>query len=160
MPKQVQMLIRRARELTALAEKATPGPWSKWLPSGAGCFIIFKRLETWPFRRQIAYTQPLEPPEEHHNARLIAAAPEMACLLAEMADVLERLEKQLDIAAKEISTTPDGDMCPSDYDGELTCTCNGTIADVYRCWRERWRQKASATLEGGVKEVRMPGRDC
>jgi predicted nuclease with TOPRIM domain len=63
---------------------------------------------------------------------------------------VEELEKQLEIAAREITKAHEEyDMCPSDYDGKLTCVCNGTIADVWRCWRERWRQKALAMLEGG-----------
>lgn len=151
MPEQVQILIRCARELAALAEKATPGPWewekaargyALWCP-GSGKYIHAGRIDFMP-----EYC-----PEALANMEILAAAPEMARLLAEMADALECLEKQLEVAAKEISTTPDGDMCPSDYDGELTCTCNGTIADVYRCWRERWRQKVLAVLEGGNEDA-------
>jgi hypothetical protein len=63
------------------------------------------------------------------------------------------LENQLEIAAKEISSVNlEYDTCPSEYDSNIICTCNGTIDDVHRCWRERWKQKALAAIEGGTDD--------
>jgi hypothetical protein len=71
----------------------------------------------------------------------------------ELETTLKIMEKQLEIAAKEITNiNSEFDTCPSEYDRELTCTCNSTIADVYRCWRERWKQKTLAELEGDKDE--------
>jgi len=71
----------------------------------------------------------------------------------ELLERVRELEKQLEIAAIEITKAQkEYDMCPSDYDGELNCVYEGTIADVWRCWRKRWEQKALAALEGDGKD--------
>ena len=82
-------LIRRARELAKLAEKATPGPWA--IVETSGLLI---------HRGDMAYC---DEPEcscmddgyiatagRQADAKLIQAAPDMALLLGQLADELER----------------------------------------------------------------------
>jgi len=82
-------LIRRARELAALAKKAIPGPWEyssfvlRQVSSGAS-IATFDR-----------------PPDDDDEA-LIVAAPEMACLLSKLADELENLSQQIQDLEAEI----------------------------------------------------------
>jgi len=81
-------LIRRARELAALSHGTTPGYWQTVgtsICSDAGHLIV---------RRASVYGETRA--EGDRNARLIAAAPEMAWRLAELADTLERIERALD----------------------------------------------------------------
>ncbi|RMH78256.1 MAG: hypothetical protein D6681_20180 [Calditrichaeota bacterium] len=78
MGEKTETLLKRARELAALAEKATPGPWHAY-DRGTGWDIE----ETEPPIRGMF--------EQEADARLAAAAPEMARLLCEMADLLECL---------------------------------------------------------------------
>ena len=80
-------LIGRARELAALAKRATPGPWEVFgadaFPRmGASQFIA----KTWNYRILRLYQVDSD---DRANARLIAAAPEMAEHLGKLADVLE-----------------------------------------------------------------------
>jgi len=82
-----QDLIRRARELARLAEKATPGPWK----------LIWHGNERYPFPLTVHTEDDCYwitrdgTVSSEANARLIAASPGMARLLAEMADALERV---------------------------------------------------------------------
>ncbi len=69
-------LIRRARELAKLAEKATPGPWFE---DPFRMEIYGKDHTAW-----VAKTTDWDRP-------LLIAAPEMARLLGQLADELERL---------------------------------------------------------------------
>ena len=91
-------LIKRAREYARLAEKATPGPYgfargdriSGFLPhivcldadgDASGEFIARVGSKKWP----------VDPADQiYDNAHLLAAAPDMAELLAEMANALEK----------------------------------------------------------------------
>ena len=96
-------LIRRARELAALADNATPGPWKV-------------RLEgrTWEQRRVIVGRAGCWTGLQGHrnaaaNARLASAAWDMAALLREMADALEaeiglaeRMASELDRMHEEL----------------------------------------------------------
>ena len=79
-------LIEKARKFAALADKATPGPWYimgyALRQRGSGCRIAGFDL-----------------PPDVEEEDLIAAAPDMAKLLAEMADELERTRKALRILA-------------------------------------------------------------
>ncbi len=74
-------IIGRARELAALAKEATPGQWRVWpgrvVRAEDGTYICS------------AY------PVDAKNAELIAAAPEMAGLLRELADELYRTREAL-----------------------------------------------------------------
>lgn len=84
----MEQMIERTRELAALSEKARPGPWHvipnpEW--GNADCRIDSNPDAPWENFGQICYTSP-------NNAALIAAAPEMAKLLAHMADRIEELE--------------------------------------------------------------------
>jgi len=83
-----QELIRRARELAALADGATPGPW-RWMYADT-------LLESADGRRTVldhsmlcdeCVQRSVDPSER--DARLIEAAPEMAALLRQLADALE-----------------------------------------------------------------------
>lgn len=81
-------LVRRARELAALARKATPGPWRVFdrdaFPRMGACQHI-ATLNRWKILRMYQIES-----DDRANAELISAAPEMARLLAEVADALER----------------------------------------------------------------------
>ena len=77
-------LIRRARELAALTTGATPGPWD--------CSNYVLRQTSSLYK--IASFD--EAPDDE-EAKLIAAAPEMARLLAEMANALEKKEVDDDL---------------------------------------------------------------
>lgn len=88
----LEALICRARELAALAEKVTPGLWkweksergfALWCP-GSGKYIHAGRVDFMP-----EYC-----PEATANMAILAAAPEMARLLTEMADVLQKKEDE------------------------------------------------------------------
>ena len=86
-------LIRRARELAKLAEKATPGPWA--IVEISGLLI---------HRGDMAYCDESEcsciddgyiaTAERQTDAKLIQAAPDMALLLGQLADELERLRNE------------------------------------------------------------------
>ncbi len=94
--------IRRAREIAELAKKAVPGPWEvmeivketddgQKYPDG---YAILGRIEgTDSPMTRFADVGGQEWGE--NEARLIAAAPEMAALLAQMADRIEALENRL-----------------------------------------------------------------
>jgi hypothetical protein len=78
-------LIKRARELAAPADEATPGPWELCGTRGLdlaegvtnnGVYVEYGRVYT---------TQP------DRDAELIAAAPEMAEMLRQLADALEEV---------------------------------------------------------------------
>ncbi len=85
-------LIRRARELARLAEKATPGPWA---------IIELSRLLV--HRGDIEYCDDPEcsclddgiiaSTEKEEDAVLVRAAPEMAHLLGQLADELDWIIK-------------------------------------------------------------------
>ena len=88
-------LICRARELAALADNATPGRWRVW---------------PWRVVRAEDATYICSAyPVDSGNAELIAAAPEMAHLLRELADALEaeiglaeRMASELDRMHEEL----------------------------------------------------------
>lgn len=73
-------LVKRARELAKLAEKATPGPWSH---IGNGRIAQIDRAVA------MVHNYNLHPQHGVADAELIAAAPEMADLLAKLADELD-----------------------------------------------------------------------
>jgi len=79
-------LIQRAREFAALADKTTPGPW----------YIMGYALRQRSSGYRIAG---FDLPPDVEEGDLIAAAPDMAQLLAEMADEAERTRKALRILA-------------------------------------------------------------
>ena len=83
-------LIEKARKFAALAEKATPGPWEwdgPFLDSLQGDNAIITE-------HGASYMDRGDLKKYDMTKRLIAAAPEMAKLLGEMADRLERYEKE------------------------------------------------------------------
>jgi hypothetical protein len=80
---EAQDLIKKARELTALADKATPGPWSK---DGLFWLLRFSKKNAGNWEEEVKDHEYL--PDED-DASLIAAAPDMARLLKQMADELE-----------------------------------------------------------------------
>lgn len=85
MPELYKELIRRARELASLAEKATSGPWSAhWS----------LRLEMRPSLGVVVTDKDDWDPRAPYDARLIAAAPEMAHLLGKIANLIEKLEAE------------------------------------------------------------------
>jgi len=87
-------LITRARELAKLREKATPGPWVIYWEQDAiaypGDIIVSYRAAHTDYSviTHGVYNSPV--------AELIAAAPEMAQLLGEMGDAVEKLSSWLD----------------------------------------------------------------
>jgi hypothetical protein len=101
----VQDLIERARELAALADDATPGPW-EWKHGIGAPVLIGGGGEYWVMKEELSYAnssvsgRPL-PSEE--DKRLIAAAPDMARLLGEMANYLEALTPSDDEELREAS---------------------------------------------------------
>jgi len=84
-------LIERARKFAALADKATPGPW----------YIMGYALRQRGSGYRIAG---FDLPPDVEEEDLIAAAPDMAKLLAEMADELEDVSRLVDKAAGVIGT--------------------------------------------------------
>ena len=74
-------LIRRAQELAKLAEKATPGPWER-----VGGAAVRERTDSRLIASVYANAQ--------QNANLIASAPEMARILSQLADELERFRNE------------------------------------------------------------------
>ena len=86
-------MIKRARELAKLAEKATPGPW-----------VIVEISGLLIHRGDMAYCDGPEcscmddgyiaTAERQTDAKLIQAAPDMALLLGQLADELERLRNE------------------------------------------------------------------
>lgn len=78
-------LITRARQFAALAEKATPGPWKK-----NGCDCVYSARTPNPGRNPegLVFISDVALRSADHD--LIAAAPDMARLLGEMADALEQ----------------------------------------------------------------------
>jgi len=89
----VQELIKRARELAALANKATPGPW-RWV---AACTRFERDVDERASNQRDVLDFSLLCDKCAHkvvvpsipDSDLIAAAPEMAELLHKLADVLE-----------------------------------------------------------------------
>ena len=84
-------MIARARELAKLAEKATPRPWVMFTfrempPLGSGQYIASTRAHEIRRHHEVGG-------DDKKNAELIAAAPEMAKLLGEMANELEKARK-------------------------------------------------------------------
>ncbi len=88
--------IQRAREFAALADKATPGPWMVVFNGGA--FITAEEVIV----LDGANSAGLDAKEE--DLAIAAAAPDMAKLLAEMADELEDVSRLVDKAAGVIGT--------------------------------------------------------
>ena len=88
-------LIRRARELAKLAEKATPGPWhpvdSTLSAPLLGRTVVINHsdgVSSMQIRSRAESRAPLE-----NDLRLICATHAMARLLGELADELEHLRK-------------------------------------------------------------------
>jgi len=80
-----EALIQHAREVLQLAKGTTPGPWSKealfWVLRYA-----YKNSGGW------CDVEDDDNLPNHNDAELIAAVPEMVCLLSKLIDALE--EKQ------------------------------------------------------------------
>jgi len=91
----VSDLIRRARELAKLADKATPGPW-RWV---AACTRFERDVDERASNQRAVLDFSLLCDECVHkvvvpsipDSDLIAAAPEMALLLRQLADALEEV---------------------------------------------------------------------
>jgi len=79
-------LIKRARELAKLREKATEGPWEVHEISG-GYWITGGRLPDFESVGEMIGRA------TYANSALITAAPEMAGLLEQMADELESRDR-------------------------------------------------------------------
>ena len=130
-----------------ICNRATEGPWEavETMLSTIKDRVVNSELEG--ICDMVGYTGV----DTNADAEFIATAREgwpeaiKRALIAE-AEV-ELLRKQLLIAAKEITSTADGyDLCPTEFDEEMTCTCHSDIAQVYNCWRLRWRNKAEELL--------------
>jgi hypothetical protein len=82
----IQDLIRRARKLAALAKKATPGPW-RAAQAKSGPF----KLSPWWYVVGLPVDGPSTGGDYYSeaDAKLVAAAPDMAHLLKQMADELK-----------------------------------------------------------------------
>jgi len=81
-------LIKRARKLAVLADKATPGPWGVDAIGDDRFWIVARRF--WVITETLRNKYRLEYPYGYRDdAELMAAAPDMAKLLREMADALE-----------------------------------------------------------------------
>ena len=82
-------LIRRARELAKLAEGATPGPWLVESPGRVYACEVRHKPSAYLVAAVITPYK-----DTSADARLIAAAPDMARLLVQLADELERLREE------------------------------------------------------------------
>lgn len=65
----------------------TPGPWAHWLDEDTNKFSIYQDLQGRSYGRWIAEIQGIKGQSEA-NARLVAAAPEMAIILRRAAEQL------------------------------------------------------------------------
>jgi len=95
--------IKKARELAALADKATPGPWD-WDYDADDWLLVSKRHDDNECRieREVALVKDeLRDETPSNNAELIAAAPEMAQLLREMASAFDELRQWIDSFEQE-----------------------------------------------------------
>jgi hypothetical protein len=103
----VHDLIRRARELAALADKATPGPW-RAAQAKSGPF----KLPPWWYVMGLPVDGPSTGGDYYSeaDAKLVATSPDMAHLLAEMADELEQHRQALTIIAQELDGWGDVDL--------------------------------------------------
>lgn len=90
--------------------------------------------------------QPFLSPENYRNvATNIDIIEQRLASQGYLGNYVKELEKQLEIAAKEIASTGgDCEICPSDFDEVHTCTCDSDIAQVWKCWRQRWEKQALA----------------
>ena len=88
-------MIERARELSKLADKATPGPWAAHvIPNSTDMWVAGALSpEGYADICDVKTSLTRGPVETATNAKLIAAAPEMAKLLNEMANGLEKARK-------------------------------------------------------------------
>jgi len=99
-------LIRRARELAKLREKATPGPWKK-----TNLSFVRSQVDMSPVAS--TYT------DEQANAKLIAVAPEMAALLERL---VETLQDELSEYGQHKPTCPRASASGDAY-FRVACTC-------------------------------------
>jgi len=119
-------LIQRAREFAALADKATPGPW----------YVMGYALRQRGSGYRIAG---FDLPPDVEEEDLIAAAPDMAKLLAEMADRLERTRKALRILANAADPFLADQSRATDERGALVQPVTVKQAEELYCsWREAW----------------------
>lgn len=81
-------MIERAKRMARLADKATSGPWRLRYKEGDKVIRLIDQYEN--FVGVEAHKNALT------NALLAAAAPEMAKLLGQMADEIERLQEEVD----------------------------------------------------------------
>lgn len=85
----IKEVIKRARELAKLREKATPGPWEVKIIKDYPCLVLaiphLSGSGAATIDRRFIHDR------SDANAHLIAVAPEMAELLERMADELEKL---------------------------------------------------------------------
>ena len=88
-------MIALARELAKLAEKATPGPWAAHVIPNSTDMWVAGALSPEGYADICDVKTGLTrgPVETAANAKLIAATPEMARLLSEMANELEKARK-------------------------------------------------------------------
>lgn len=140
--------------ITVMDDGSACGEYAAWINSNTsdGKFIAEARTG-WPEAIQRAMIAEamnniLREMMRDSNAEWKKQCEQAEARVKELETTLKIMEKQLEIATKEITNVnSEFDNCPSEYDRKLTCTCNGTIADVYRCWLERWKQKALAELK-------------
>ena len=94
-------MIERARALARLAEKATPGPWGVDKKANDRYWITARRF--WVLAEILRNSHRATYPYSYGaDAKLIAAAPEMAKLLGGMADRIDALEEALKVARDAI----------------------------------------------------------
>jgi len=147
-----------------LCQRATPGPWEAKIHDSDSVLIDGRSADckVWAGDKLICSLPAGDMLIRHPTTGIIGVSKRPgfnAQFIAEAREALpywlqrvRELEKQLEIAAKEITSVPACyDMCPADYDVDVECCgcTDATISDVYRCWRKRWEQKALAELKEG-----------
>jgi len=107
-------VLLRAWRLARLREKAAPGPWRALTEPDFAYSRVTRSASFTDLLSREVYDHP-------HNARLMAAAPEMAELLEELASRVSSLEQRIGIARWNIAGLPctceqcsvaDDDPCP------------------------------------------------
>ena len=82
-------IVEQARALARLAENATQGPWEPFVHRQSNTIAVFKGGTEQEIVAWQGFDNSKFAGANAHNAKLIAAAPEMARLLGELADELK-----------------------------------------------------------------------